>query len=370
MDSAKYVIIGAGLAGAATAYFLARQGEREVLILEREQVPGLHSSGRNAAMVRQVVAQKDILRLAARGARFFHSRPEDWDQEVPLARTGSILVAGQWSWLELEAQSRMAGEHEVECEIWQPDRIKETVPCTERGRFCCGVYCPLDGVTDTDRLMSGFLGAARRYGVRLESEREVTGILTERGKVAGVETTRGPVRCETVVNAAGAWAAGIAARAGALEIELTPLRRHLMYTGELDWVDPSWPYIWDIERDVYFRPESGGLLLSPCDEARVEPGIPVTDPAAQDLLAEKLGHSFPQLLELPIARSWAGIRTFAPDRMFVLGWDPRLTGFYWVAGLGGHGVTTSPAVGELAAGELLAGRTPEDSPFRPARFPR
>ncbi len=171
-----------------------------------------------------------------------------------------------------------------------------------------------------------------------------------------------------MVNASGPWASMIDELAGALPIKFTPMRRHLYYTGEHGWVDPGWPFVWDISNEVYFRPESAGLLLSPCDETASAPGIPPVDEEVQDLLAHKLSDSFPQLLDLPIARSWAGLRTFAPDKKFVIGWDPQVEGFYWVAGLGGHGVTTSPSVGALAAKELLSGKRKFSSPFSPGRF--
>jgi D-arginine dehydrogenase len=156
--------------------------------------------------------------------------------------------------------------------------------------------------------------------------------------------------------------------AGAVNVELTPLRRHLYFTGKLDMVDEAWPFIWDVDRDVYFRPESGGLLLSACDESASEPVLPVVDESVQDLLAAKLAEVFPKLLDIPIARTWAGLRTFAPDRAFLLGRDPVVDGFYWVAALGGHGVTTSPAVGRIAAGDISGKGDPAPAAFSPSRF--
>lgn len=368
MDSAKFVIIGAGLAGMATAYGLACLDEGDILVLEKENLPGMHSSGRNAAMIRQVVANEHILSLAKKGAEFFREQPEGWHEPVPFTKSGSLLVAGDHGWKNVLQDAETARSAGVNLEIWDSARIRQAVPCTKGGSFEHGVYCPEDGVTDTDRLISGFYAAARAKGVRLETDCELLAIQADKGKVAGVETSKGFIRTDTVVNAAGPWASMIAELAGALAIKFTPMRRHLYYTGVLDWVDQGWPFVWDVSADVYFRPESGGLLLSPCDETPSAPGIPPVDESTLDLLAHKLSDSFPELLDLPVARSWAGLRTFTPDRMFVIGWDPRVEGFYWAAGLGGHGVTTSPAVGALAAKELLSGKRKISSPFSPCRF--
>ena len=368
MDSAKFVIIGAGLAGMATAYWLACRGESDVVVLEKETFPGMHSSGRNAGMIRQVVPDERILPLSREGAEFFQGQPEGWQEAVPFSKSGSLLVAGGGGWKSLLENAETARRAGVQLEIWDNKRIRQAVPCTTGGSFEGGVYCPGDGVMDTDSLISGYCSAARAKGVRLETECEVRAVQVENGRVAGVETGKGFIPSPTVVNASGPWASMIAGLAGAMAVEFTPMRRHLYYTGELGWVDQHWPFVWDVSSDVYFRPESAGLLLSPCDETPSGPGIPSVDESMQDLLASKLSDSFPQLLDIPIARSWAGLRTFAPDKKFVIGWDPRVEGFYWVAGLGGHGVTTSPAVGALAAGELLSGKTGINSPFSPARF--
>ena len=368
LDAAKFVIIGAGLAGMATAYRLALRGETRVVVLEKEQFPGMHSSGRNAAMIRQVVGDRDILKLASMGAEFFNGRAKGWQAPPPFRRNGSLLVASGKAWQKLLADASAARKEGVEFQQWDPVQIEESVPCTRGGRFDGGIFCPGDGVTDTDGLINGYYQAAKARGVALLTECEVGAIAIEKGRVKGVETSRGFIRGGTVVNAGGPWASKVAGLAGALKIEFTPLRRHLYYTGPLDWAREDWPYVWDIANEVYFRPESAGLLLSPCDESPARPAIPNVDPAVEETLAAKLAISFPGLLEVPVARAWAGLRTFAPDRKFVIGWDPIVKGFYWVAGLGGHGVTTSPAVGELAADELCAGAGKSGSPFSPSRF--
>jgi glycine/D-amino acid oxidase-like deaminating enzyme len=156
---------------------------------------------------------------------------------------------------------------------------------------------------------------------------------------------------------------------GVQSVPLRPRRRHIFVTKPLDWVPPDWPFIWDISSEVYFRPEEGGLLFSPCDEG--EPGdrdSDASDPVARDALSGKLERQFPGLRDLPVARSWSGLRTLTPDGRFVLGPDPAIDGFFWVAGLGGHGVTCSHALGELAAELVLHPEKDSINPHSPSRF--
>ncbi|MEA2062541.1 MAG: FAD-dependent oxidoreductase, partial [Gemmatimonadota bacterium] len=281
MDSARIVIIGAGLAGMATAYQLAREGENDILILEKEELPGMHSSGRSAAMIRQIVPERGLLDLSRSGAEFFRGHLHQWDCPPPFIQTGSLLVASGKMWSKLKDQAREAGTHGIEYEVWDHERVEEFLPCTSGGDFTGGIWCSGDGVADADRLLQGFYRQAHAAGVRMRTGLEVAGLEVAGGRVLGVETSEGTVRCEIVVNAAGAWAKVVGELAGARSIELTPLRRHLYYTGELDWVDPRWPYVWDVAHEVYFRPESAGLLFSPCDESRSVPKLPAVDPEVE-----------------------------------------------------------------------------------------
>jgi len=149
-------------------------------------------------------------------------------------------------------------------------------------------------------------------------------------------------------------------------VPLRPCRRHLFATGPVPEADRRWPFVWDVTNDFYFRPDAGGLLMSACDEQEWGPGDATVDPAAQRFLEEKRARHAPRLAGIPLASGKAGLRTLTPDGRFVIGPDPRIAGFVWLAGLGGHGVTTSFAVGALAA-RLIAegGGAPA---FAPGRF--
>jgi D-arginine dehydrogenase len=369
MAQKRCVIVGAGFAGAATAYHLTQMGMNNVLVLEQEAVPGMHASGRNAAMIRQVVSGEPASAMARGGAAFLQNLPNSWPVDTLFQQTGSFLLADEKGAIKLQNDALLAKRSGIEVE-WLPlDQIISRVPVLEGSPTVGGVWCPSDGVIDIHALIHGYLKAAVALGAELRFSEKILSITTRKNRVVAVQTEAHEFEADVLVDAAGAWAGEIATLAGATDIPLSPFRRHIFVTEALDWVDSDWPIAWDVSHEIYFRPESGGLLLSPCDESLQTPGLPAQDPAALELLAEKVTQYIPKLADLPIRNSWCGLRTFAPDRRFVIGWDPQLEGFFWVAGMGGHGVTVSYSAGVLAASLILQSRKQAiANEFSPARF--
>jgi D-arginine dehydrogenase len=368
VSSSPYVIVGAGFAGAATAYHLARRGAREILILEQEQVPGVHSSGRNAAMVRQIVPDPAIAALAEEGAAFLRSLPPDWPSPVSFERNGSLLLSSGEGWYKLARDAESARRMGMTAECWTRERACELVPILEDADFEGAVWCSTDGVVDIHALLSGYLKAAQSLGARVRYRSAAQKIETRAGRVTAVVTADETIQTGTLIDAAGPWASTVAKMAGAVEAPLHPCRRHLFLTAPLSWADRKWPFVWDTTHEFYFRPESGGLLLCPCDQEEMAPCDAPTDESATELLFEKIQRYFPALSDVAIKNQWAGFRTLSSDGRFVIGWDPKVSGFFWVAGLGGHGVTTSSAVGALAAKLILGHDGKEGEKFSPARF--
>jgi glycine/D-amino acid oxidase-like deaminating enzyme len=320
---ADIVIVGAGLAGAATAYHLARLGRRDILILEQEAIAGAHSSGRNAAIVRAHADDAAVQKLVSEGAEELRG-----GHLAEFHRNGIMLMN--------------IGDEDV----------GQYFP-RARGR---GRWCPDDGVIDVAGLLRTYLAGQRvHYDTRV-----LEWSATDEG--LRVSTSRGQVRCRRLINAAGPWAGTLGG------LPMTPMNRHLFVTLPLSWVRPSAPTVWDGRRGLYFRPESGGLLLCCCDETPAAPGDYREDQAMLDELHEKVTRLQPGLGELAIRASWVGQRTFAPDRKFVVGFDPRNRRVFHVAGLGGHGVTASSAVGRLAADMILGRSRSQGGAFAPDRL--
>jgi D-arginine dehydrogenase len=367
-STADVVVIGAGLAGAATAYALTRLGARKVAILEQEPWPAGHASGRNAAIVRQVAVSPDLLPLLAEGARFIAQPP--WvEADAPrFDRRGSLLLGAGGDLRSLRTAARSLRAERVPTTWLSHEDVVGRLPITRGGAFEGAVATATDGVVDVKALVDGYLREAVAGGARLRLGSRVTAIETRKGAVESVRTAAESFATPTVVNAAGAWCGGVARLAGALSVPARPFRRHLSIAWPSAAVQPDWPVVWDVTHDFYFRPESGGLLLSACDQTECAPGEPPTDPEIVAALADKLIRFMPLLSEISIRRTWAGLRTLTSDGRFVIGADPLVKGFIWCAGLGGHGVTASAAVGRLAAQAALGGEVP--AAHHPDRFVR
>jgi glycine/D-amino acid oxidase-like deaminating enzyme len=368
MISCDYIIIGAGFAGAATAYHLACRGVTDVMVLEQEAVAGFHSSGRNAAMIRQCVSDSALARLTRDGAAFLRQQPAGWPSPVAFKQSGSLLLGTGEGWEKLIADAELGRNLGVDVLLWSPEQAKNHVPALRGAEFDGAIWCPTDGVIDVHALLSGYLKVAVGRGARIRYGCQVRSIRATGSDSVEITTQDERFHARVVINAAGAWANTIGAMVGAMQLPLHPCRRHLFVSPPLSWVRPSWPFVWDVSHDIYFRPEGGGLLLCACDQEEMAPGDPPVDAAVRELLAEKIQSYIPGLAEVSINKGWAGFRTLSSDGRFVIGWDPVVKRLFWVAGLGGHGVTTSASVGAMAADLILGAPGKEDDVFSPKRF--
>jgi D-arginine dehydrogenase len=368
VETADIVIAGAGFAGASTAYHLTRRGARNVIVLEREAVAGVHASGRNAALAFQVLSDTAEARLAIEGTQFIASPPDDFCDGPLLRRTGSLLIASSDGVAALRQAQDDAKALGLECELIGAAEAARRVPALAGAPFAGAFWNPHDGVVDIHELLQGYLAGARKAGARIAYRRSVIAVRVRQGQVEAVETEGGTIATRCLVNAGGAWAGEIGALAGTGTRTLAPRRRHLFQTVAEAPIARDWPFVWHNDLDVYFRPEGEGLLMSPCDATPHPPREPVVDSAAEQLLAQKVTQAFPALASVRIASAWACLRTFARDERFMIGRDPEVDGLVWVAALGGHGMTTSSAVGRLGAAAVLGERSAELEHFAPARL--
>jgi glycine/D-amino acid oxidase-like deaminating enzyme len=188
------------------------------------------------------------------------------------------------------------------------------------------------------------------------------------GRIAAVRTPETTIATRVLVNAAGGWAGAVGELAGVGPRTLQPRRRHMFKIRSNQAIDPALPFVWHREVDVYLRPDAGELMTSPCDATPHSAAPPEVDPGAQLALFAKLRRAFPAVADAEVTSTWACLRTFTGDERFAIGADPEIEGLIWVAGLGGHGMTTSPAVGRLAADAVLGVRSAQLAVFDPARL--
>jgi D-arginine dehydrogenase len=214
------------------------------------------------------------------------------------------------------------------------------------------------------------LAGVRAAGGRVALAREAVRILVDDGRVRGVETSEGTLASRLVVDAAGPWAEALGTEAGGTALGLRPCRRHLLVTGPHPSVDAWQPVVWHLDDPWYLRPETGGLLVSPCDEDELPPGDVREDPAVLERGIERLVRLVPALADHRVVHSWAGLRTLSPDGACVVGPDPRLPGLFWVAGLGGHGMSAAGGLLRIVPEIALDGGTEllDSAEVSPARF--
>ena len=337
------VVIGGGIAGLSVAGSLAERGER-VTLLEREAAFGTHSSARNAQIwlpVDDDLSTGPLARRSAARLTRLLGREDRW-----LTRSGALVLGSDDQTAGIQRGAARAG---LTAHIISSAEARELSPLVESDLIAQRVDGA--GVFDPHAMISGLGAACRDAGVELRTGAGVAAIELSGGEVRGV-TLEGGERIEAgrVVNASGAWAGSLGAAIGA-PVPLVPIRRHLVLldappadAGTVVWsfANPS----------VYFRPESGGVLASPCDERAWEPCLPTADAGALELLGERLATVAPTLVDAPVRTSWACLRTYTHDRELVLGPDPRVPGLVWLAGLGGRGMTVGVGAGELCAAAI------------------
>ncbi len=337
------VVIGAGMAGASAAHFLARRFE--VLLLEREDQPGYHTTGRSAALYTQAYGNAAIRALTVASKPFFDRPPEGFCETPLLAPRGLVLFGRADQAASLEAAFRDGRRFVPEIRLLDGDGVRRLVPALRPGYAAGAVHEPDAADIDVHAMHRGFL-----RGVPLRRQAEVEGL--ERGGSGWRLALRGGgvLEARIVVNAAGAWADEVAALAGAAPVGLTPKRR-TAFTFPAEAGD--WPMAVDVDEQFYFKPESGRVLGSPADETPSPPCDAQPEEIDVALAVDRIERAAAFRIRR-IERRWAGLRSFVADKTPVLGFDPVRPGFFWCAGQGGYGIQTAPAMG-MAAAALAAG---------------
>ena len=358
-EQARIVIVGGGVAGVATAWWLGVRGEEGIVVLEREKQLGTQSSGLNAGIMRTTDPDPEVVELAERSAIFLHTPPPGFADHPLIDPVGLLLCADDAGAAALEKMVGNSGEIAPH-EPVSRERLRELAPFYA-GEPAVAFRFPGQGHLDVAALMEGYARGAHRAGVEFRSGIGVARILVEDGAAVGVVLADGEeVRAETVVLAAGGWAARLGQAAGS-RVALKPTRRHLMVSAPDPAIDTRWPVLWQSnDGGFYCKPESGGMMISACDQVAVDPDDCPPDPEVLVTIAEKTARWIPSLGDAGAAHFWCGMRTMTADDRFAIGFDPDVKGLFWVAGLGGHGMVCSAEVGRLASA-LLIGEAGDDS---------
>ena len=346
-------IVGAGVAGLSVAYFLAPHAK--VVVLERESQAAYHSSGRSAAMYIEGYENHVVRELTKAGRDFFFSPSEGFADNELVSPCGGLTAAGPG---EGDGLQRYLDAWQPMCPELvsiSPQETLDIVPILRKTWVSGAAYDPSWHKIDVHELLTGYQRGLRQHGGELVTNAEVKS-LQQASNAWTIDAGGQTITADIVVNAAGAWANQVAALAGVESIPLTPMRRSAAIVAAPAGAE-KWPLVHTIGEDLYFKPESPGLMVCPQDETPSEP----MDAFPVDLdIAIALDH-FQQIAEHKVERvmhQWAGLRTFAPDRYPAMGFANSVKGFFWLAGQGGFGVQTSPGLGKHAADVLLGREQP------------
>jgi sarcosine oxidase subunit beta len=240
-----------------------------------------------------------------------------------------------------------------------PDDARALVPSLNMDDALAAVWGPMDGHASPNDVVQAYAAQARARGVRIVEDSPVTGIVVERGRVAGVVTPAGAIATRLVVNAAGPWAPLVARMAG-LDLPVDPRRRHIFVTDAFDGIRHPLPLVTDTGSGFYCRSEQGAILMSPGDIGATTEYEARVDWSVLELAVEKAIRRIPALERAQVRHAWAGLRPLTPDGRAILDWAPGVEGLYLAVGFCGHGFQHSPGVGETVAELLLDGRSALD----------
>ncbi|MEM9472141.1 MAG: FAD-binding oxidoreductase [Pseudomonadota bacterium] len=345
------VVIGGGMAGFSAAAELAET--HKVCVVEREPQAGYHSTGRSAATFVPSYGPAAIQALARASETFFDAAPNEFAAAPLLSPRGEVMMVGPGD------EAHMAEGEALGLRPLPLDELRDKVPLMKTDALIAALSDDHARDLDVDLLLQGYVKLFRARGGTVMTKTEVTGFTRHYGAWQ-VQTSDGDLSSGMVVNAAGAWATPVAGLAQAQPIEITPKRRSavLLDLPASAGVD-RWPLCFGAGETFYFKPMGGKLMLSPADATPVEPHDAWADDMALAEAVEKF-HNVIDFEVTHIGHTWGGLRSFATDGNPVAGFDEQVDNFFWLAGQGGYGIQTAPALSRLAAALIRGEQIPED----------
>ena len=367
---ARLVIVGGGIAGCSTAYHLTKQGERDVLLLEQGRLTS-GTTWHAAGLVGQMRPNRTMTRMSKYGIDLYSTLEAETGLATGWKACGSVNVARTPErWQVLQKQAALARGFGVEVHLVTPAEIAARVPFMRTDDLQGGMWIPGDGKANPTDLTMSLAKGARNGGAKLIEGVEVTGVIVEGGRVAGVRTREGDVRCEVLINCAGQWARQFGKLAG-VTVPLFPAEHFYVVTDRIAGVHPMTPVVRDPDGLIYFKEEVGGLVMGGF-EPKAKPWT--VDPIPSDFQFQLLGedwdhfeilmknaiHRTPCLETAPIKMLLNGPESFTPDGNFILGEAPELAGYFVCAGFNSAGIANSGGAGKLIAEWVLGGEAPMD----------
>lgn len=371
MEKADVVIIGGGNIGTCILYYLLKKGCKNVTLVEKNTIAS-ESTGKSAGGFRQQFSTDINIKMSKFSVDMFSQLNEELELETIFHQKGYLFLANNEKQFELFKQNvQLQKSLGIDVTLINNDELKQLVPGIYTEDLVGATYCPTDGFTDPYEIAQGYAKMARRLGAKIKEKTEVTAIKTEKGKVVGVETTKGTIQTNIVINAAGPWSGEIGKLAG-VDLPIKPYRRQIFTSGPFKHFKET-HYVMPMVVDptgVYMRSEGDCVLMGYAD--RSEP--PSFNQNVEWSFLEKLVvpavERMPVFETLEINSGWAGLYDTTPDHHAILGTVPQLEGFILACGFSGHGFMHSVAVGVNIAELVLNGKSTsvDISPLHISRF--
>ncbi len=349
------LVIGAGMAGASVAAELATH--LNVTLIEREPQPGYHTTGRSAALFTKAYGPPVIRALSRASEGFMRGR--DRAPQSFVSPRGALFIGRADQAEQIAREQDELGDAVTAI---SPDAIRAMVPSLRDAFTAHGLYDASAADIDVHALHQHYLRQLRAAGGALLLRAEILSLTQPNGPAGDwlAETSAGRACAPIVVNAAGAWADMIGDMAGATPLGLTPKRRTALLVAPPDGAaTQDWPLIVGIDEDFYVKPDAGKLLLSPADETPSAPCDAQPEEIDIAICVDRIETAF-DLSVRRIEHKWAGLRSFLPDGSPAAGYDPVKTGFFWLAGQGGYGIQSAPALARTAAALIRHKAIPDD----------
>lgn len=367
MRTAEVIIIGGGIMGLSTAYYLAKHGASDVLLLERDLLAQA-TTGLSVGGIRQQFSHPANILLSQQSVEIFKNFKKEFGIDIHFRQPGYLFLAQkEETWNDLlsgvETQKRL----NVPVEILSPGEIKKRWPYLNVADIQGGTFGPEDGYADPYLTSVGFANQARKLGVRIEEKTEVTGIIIKGGRLQGVMTSRDRVSTPVVINAAGPWGGKVARMAG-LDLPVKPYRRQVFCTKPFAEIPKPVPMVIDQDLTFYFRGEESSILMGMSDPDEPSSFNTHVDREFLERVVDAAIHRAPVMAKAEFLRGWGGLYTITPDDNPIIGEAPVQKGFFCVVGFSGHGFQQGPAVGQIISELILDRRT--DFDLRPFAFDR
>jgi D-arginine dehydrogenase len=357
MTQADFIIIGGGIAGASTGYWLSRHGR--VIVLERESHPAYHSTGRSAALYTAAYGTAQVRALTLASRDFFDAPPEGFCEHPLLTPRGEMTVDFTGDPDELNRQYLSAKASVPEMQLLSADEACARLPILRRDKVHGALYDPSASDIDTDALHQGYLRGIRRNQGQVHTDCEVQGLQRDADGQWHVSTQGAHFSAPILINAAGAWADQVGVLAGARPLGLQPKRRAAFIFPGPEGLDiHHWPMLVSLDESFYMKPDAGMFLGSPANADPVEPHDVQPEELDIALGIYQIEEATTLTIRRP-TRTWAGLRSFVSDGDLLSGFDPLVPGLFWVAAQGGYGIQTSPAMGQASAALVRGEALPE-----------